>query len=303
MAYVEFCHRNAPRAGIVAVVLLVVLAGCGGFVPGLEDGGTERGPYTVEEGQRPSANDSTDSGPDVLAPGLTTEGVENESLLFDQHFSHLERASRNGTYRIATWYNRTVDGTLDRATRERHVVQYPERRYRSTTEVTDASTGTSERWVEADHALLRTDHPAEPASYTAFKNGGQPEHPRKPREQLSEVLYALGTAQENATVTERVRNDTTVYVVNLPTETHTSATRTTYTVHIRADGFVTQYSTRSVYEEESGQTTLVEVDRSFETTPHETLERPDWYDEALEATADDETANETGYRKTANAPE
>lgn len=62
---------STPSLRIVAVVLLVFVAGCGGAV----DDGTDREPYGVE----------TDDDGDELVPGLTNESVTDSSTLWNAH--------------------------------------------------------------------------------------------------------------------------------------------------------------------------------------------------------------------------
>lgn len=284
-----------PWPTVVVVVLLVSLAGCAGFVPGFENDEADRERYTVEDDLDPSEENDTETQPDYLVPGLTTDGVENRTLLLDQHFTLLEQEGENGTYTMETWYNETVNGTLQKATLRRDIVQHPDRWYRSQTVLSDGNTTTetTERWVEEGHMLTRSDEANEPVTYGVRDMRPQPEHPPELTGQLAELLETVRAGQDNVTVEERVRNDTTLYIVTRTVESHSRATEESHTIHIREDGFITDYSVTSVFEEESGKTTIYETDRTFRVTPNETLERPDWYEQAREAMIDNETANES----------
>ncbi|WP_255168552.1 hypothetical protein [Natrononativus amylolyticus] len=87
-------------ARTVVVVLLVVLAGCGGFADG-----TDREPYGVDE--------PVDPEPEELLPGVTADGVSDPEQLHAAHFDALEDdVYEQTTIRTTADESGTVDSTV-----------------------------------------------------------------------------------------------------------------------------------------------------------------------------------------------
>lgn len=275
-------HPGVPRIGVVAVVLLVALAGCAGYVPGFEDGGTDREPYTVEDGVQ-STSDGEDGGePDYLAPGVTAEGVQDARVLLEQHFAILENESKGGSYVIEERANETVNETIQRTVRTHSIVQPGDRWYQIETEEvdTDATTETTveERWVENGTELHRIESPDGQVTYGAREVALNRDHP--PRvENLLQQLADEVRPHENVTVDEQVHNDTTVYVVTRSWETGTIR------LHIREDGFISQFYLREPVPSGEG---VSQIQVSFEVAPDESADRPDWYEHARGAAENSE---------------
>lgn len=294
------------RSGVVGVALLLVLAGCSGVVPGSGDDTPERSPYTVEDEldrqptAEPSGDDETETSAaaDYLAPGLTADGVEDPSLLLESHFSILERESRNGTYVVVSRENGTVNGTPISARRSRYVVRYPTAWYHSRTRIdydddtTDARV--KERWVAGSRWLIRVNSTDDPVSYDAGNISGRPGHPPILRQQLAQTLSTVTAARSDVTVAERVRNDTAWYVVT--GSRRTGDTITTYTFHVREDGFIERRFTERIVERSSAEPRIYDARLTFEIDEDGTLERPGWYETAREAVADETSTNDDDER-------
>lgn len=263
---------------VLTVALLLVLAGCSGLVPA--DDGTDRTPYGVDDELEPA--------PDTLAPGLTSEGVENASALIENHYDVLENRTENDTH-VATV--RTADvtenGTAAQRSRGRFVVDSPDRWYRTVTQTRtgDAEPTVLETWVEGDEQLVRVDRPQ-----VALEYRRSPPPKRRP---LERVLRSVLSEATNATVEERTRNATNWYLVTAAVESG-AADAPTVTFRVREDGFVAQLTYAYRFDEDSPDRDHVETRIEFEPDGPDPLERPDWYEEALEETRDEEAPDDEG---------
>lgn len=285
--------------GILAVTVLMVVAGCSGVVPGGEDGDADREPFGVGEDEvQPgdSGQNDTDGNdtarnrtePEYLAPGVTADGVVSRRALLEAHFAILENESQGGAYVKTEQWNRTINESF-RVEGEGRIVVEPSDRWFGTaaeTTYTNSTTETTltERWVENETALYRIEFSDGRVTYHEEPiHAPEPlDHPRGTYHTLDWILGTLNpnrNPQQNVTALENQRNGPTKYAVTHSSENYTAR------VHIRADGLITQYFLHEQYPQ-SGKS--YRMQGSFEVTSNETVERPDWYDRAREETGDDE---------------
>lgn len=275
----------------VCVVVLVLLAGCAGVVPGSDD---DRGPYGVDDHLDPSVANGTDENGtlEYLAPGVTADGVENVSLLLEHHFDVLERESGDGTYTYVEHSNTSVNETLVREQSQRTVVDYPTTwrdtwtRNSSEDDVTDHVV--YDLWVDETEFLQRAEWTNDSTRYEGGTHSERPGHPVDLEHQLV-LLLSFVTEEQNVSVGERTRDGETWYVLTRERDAETDASSgDTRTIHVREDGFVERVDEESFREMWRNETAVTEVRQShveFQVDANGTLERPDWYEEAHEVTA------------------
>lgn len=274
------------RLAVVLVILLVLLAGCSGFTGG---NAPEREPYGVEEPVNATVEESE---PEDLLPGLTTDGVTNPDALLEAHHEAVSNASytietetvyvtetENGTVRQVIEGETNVDS--ERGVAYEVVSQYTEGNG-SEGVLPDRPNQTVERWF-GEETLFR-----------AELENGTVEYPYTgrtidPEEWISSSLLGpLRTVENTTTVGAVEAEDGTYYVV----EAHENRTddgerivgvdRRDVRTLVREDGLVRQTVSEGVFGEGGDRTTL--DSESEVTTVGETeVERPDWYDDAVEA--------------------
>lgn len=284
-------RRRMTRYRVLLVAALLVLAGCSGGLSGSDDDVPDREPYSVDETVDPAANEAETDGEadvDYLAPGLTADGVENVRMLVDHHFDALERESANGTYVAVIRVTQTLNGTVVRDSRDEYVVRYPGRWHQST--VLNASEDGSdvdvrEAWVTRSEVLFRVNRTDDPTRYVELDPPDRVGHPEAVEDRVVETLSRVTAANGNVTVAEERRHGTSWYVVTGDTEGERGGEQHTV-VRIREDGFVERASSNAT----AGRGIEGQVVSRFEfrPAPNATLERPDWYEAAVEATSEDD---------------
>lgn len=292
------------RLAVVIVALLVVLAGCGGFSGGSDE--PDRELYGVEE--QVTASTGEREGEELL-PGLTTAGLTDPEALREAHLEVID--NRSHTVRATTEYVVKMGNETTREVVEWTIRVDPEAGV--VFEVIDGSTDgngsaslfgiernrTEERWF-GDRTLFRTEYEDGTVEYLASEEVEMVTEERMVR--ASQLLFGpLGgtegtDSRELPTVGAVEAEDGTYYVVerheNAPAEGGTESTDVRTLV--REDGLVRQTVFERVSIEDEGRTT---VNRTIEIVDvgETAVERPDWYDDALEAGSREATdANGSG---------
>lgn len=274
------------RLAVVLVALLVALAGCGGFSGGPDE--SDRGPYGVEE----TVNASTEED-EKLLPGLTTAGLTDPDALREAHLEAID--NRSHTVRATSEYVLRQGNGTTREVVERTISVDPEagvvfeviERSRegngSVAYLGFEENRTDERWF-GDRTLLRTEHGDGTVEYVASGEVEMATEERMVRASrpLFDPLADLD-AREIPIAGAVEAEDGTYYVIeshgNAPAEEGTESTDVRTLV--REDGLVRQTVFERVAIENDAQTSVnrtVEVVDVGETT----VERPDWYGEAIE---------------------
>lgn len=264
---------------VLVVAVLLVCAGCSALAP--DDGG-DRAPYGVDEELDPGIPDEVNGSVegDRLVPGLTTAGVDNASVLLENHYETLESAVGNGTYTATARDVRTAEnGTPVARTEAEFVVDAPDRWYRTanSSRPPAAEPTVSEWWVGGDDRLARYDRPNESVVYRrAGVPSGRP---------LEDSLGSTLAEAANGTVEPRSAGETDGYVVTADNESTGDDVRRV-TIFVRENGLVEFVS--FVYTVDFGPSdeSTAEVALEIHADGPESLERPDWYEEALEETAE-----------------
>ena len=267
-----------------------LLAGCTGVLSGSDD---DRDPYAVEDHLDPQAGDGDENETlEYLAPGVTADGVENVSLLLEHHFDALERESGDGTYTYVEHSNVSVNETLVNEHDQRTVVDYPTAWRDTWTRTTSEDDVTDyvvyDLWVDETEYLQRAESTNDSTRYEGGNHSEQPGHPVELERQLA-LLLSFATQERTVSVDERTRDGETWYVLTRERDAETDASSVdTHTIHVREDGFVERVDEESFRETWRNESAVTEVRQSlveFEVDANGTLERPDWYEEAREATA------------------
>ncbi|WP_114576519.1 hypothetical protein [Saliphagus sp. LR7] len=274
------------RLAVALVVLLVSLAGCSGLSD--EGGPPDREPYGVDEPVNPSIED----GSEGLLLGLTTEGVTNPDALFEGH--HEAIADTPYTIETETVYvTETENGTVRQVIEgetyvdpEAGVALESNRQYTegngSEGAFPDQRNRTVERWFGTE-TLARTESENGRVGYPYMGWSYEP------MEWVAGTLLgALETVGNTTTVGAVEAEDGRYYVVegrgNRSEEF--DGTSRVRIVDVRAlvrdDGLIRQVVSERAVERTDGRTV---VDSSVEVTGvgETSVERPAWYDDALEA--------------------
>ena len=288
--------RRSVAAALLA--LSVVLAGCNGLVLG--------GDGTPEETLTPvdvPTDDPTPTPVSQLAPGLTGEGVTDAFALGDAHASVLDDTSytmvENSTvvYSNGSIYSRwTTDARLAANDSRYYVVQNGS----VGKSVDGTDTYRMALWSDGERALLAEERNND----TSYRSPRSPEGESVPPVEAlgpdptnREAIYAHFGAVETRVVNRTTRNDAMLYRVEATEMTSSVAFERVWrnprnlsmTALVDSQGLVHEY--RLHYTATLNGDTI-EVTRRVRYTAlgDTTVERPSWYDEAVEnATTPDGT--------------
>jgi hypothetical protein len=275
-------------AAALACVLLVATAGCGGLA-GSNGEPTDQPTETVETTEAvdtETTTGATTTAPEQLAPGLTSTGVTDALALADAHREYVRthsfvkhdsvqrrnattRASRNLTLAYANqsrWlWNVSADGMPL---------------------ALGATNGTFEQYADGERVLyaLRTDGTL---SYgvRAFAADGErvpvpPSEVFPPSTYERNLVYALFA---NADVTVERGDDAAARVTGTAAELTIGGDAVSdveFTATVTADGLVRSLDLAC----EQGDAT-VQRSLAFDATASDPVERPDWYETAVNRTA------------------
>jgi len=284
------------RLAALACVLLVATAGCAGI--GGQDDTTTTAPTqtTAETAEATTATATTESA-EQLAPGVTTEGVEDARALADAHQSAL----RDGGFvkhSNATRTNESTTGTWNRTFAVEN-----ESTWRMTT-VGDGvrvafgvTNGSFDLYADGEYALWqRVNDTAENTAYgvrsVTVDGDGQP----IPADQVFEsndferlyersLVYSLASNVDSIEALDG--SGAAVRLSGVASNPSTAFTRSgdvEFTATVSADGLV-----QSIELSYPSENATVEHSLSFDTDVGDPVERPDWYETAL---------NETGLNET-----
>lgn len=280
----------------LTVALLLVTAGCNALPGGPATGETttDSDGTTVDDATtETTASDAETTAPDAdLAPGLNENGVTDPSKLADAH-----RAALNDTsYSIRTNLTARENGTV--LARSNSTLQVaaggtPQfNRYEITGERPEAigSFGHDvEAWIDEEQTLYAMEGP----NGTTYQRVTDEQRPSSGTPEGRDHLYLLFSAM-NTTVSETEANDgTTRYWVNSTDVTDSevlASTLRTETVQnaslsalVTEDGLIREYHIEYTGTVENA-TVQVERTTRFTELGETTVERPPWYDEAVDAT-------------------
>jgi len=275
------------RSAAVALAVVVALSGCAGFT-------TSQTP-TVTPAPLPDETPS-ETGPASLAPGLTEDGIDDALTLSTTHFSLL----RNSSYTALS--DRTVhetDGTFRRERQETMRVDR-NRMYRS---VEAGGPNRSGRYTRIEswrngslYLVAATDDRG-----TGYSDRSSGEHGNW----LYGVHQTVPASQQLFTLLQSLETDTTGKTPNGSFRVRatgiedqraldrlvlgTGVRNVSFEAIVTPEGLLQSYEFR--YDvDRSGRTVRVVRRLRYRNVGSTTVDRPPWYDEALNAT--DPTANE-----------
>ncbi|WP_114576787.1 hypothetical protein [Saliphagus sp. LR7] len=302
------------RLAVVLVACLVLTAGCGGFSASSNDPAPDREPYGVEESVNASTEEET--GGEQLLPGLTTEGLTDEIHLQEAHRDAID----NETFTVRTEtesLDESANGTEPRTTKTTSYVDPDAGTVFGVTRInrSDADSGSGvdrsairavEQW-HGDETLTRLEFENGSVEYPSIANQSMSRN-ETIRQAMERPLVFIGSLENTTTVGAVDAEDGTYYVVEgSMNDSSAIEDGTTREVEVRAlvreDGLVRQTVVNESYDTRGERTTInrtIEIVDVGETT----VERPDWYDEALAAQPEESESggsNETpGGARTAN---
>ncbi|MFC3477512.1 hypothetical protein [Halobacterium litoreum] len=276
-----------PSVAAVACALLVVSAGCAGLVG--SDGGTTTDATTTEPSPTTeTTSEPTETSAERLAPGLTRDGVVDAAALADAH----RDAVRNHSFTRQSRVERTNDSAT--VSRESTMVAASEShwRWRVTTDGTPLALGTSNgtfvQYADGEQVVWRLESPArENATYgvrSISVDGGS--EPIPPAQVFPSALYERDLVYSlfgNADVTVERANESAIRVRGTVAEMAVDREQVTdvaFAATVTPEGLVE--SLEMTYEQDGA---TVERTVRFERTGGDPVERPGWYDTALNRTA------------------
>lgn len=285
-------RAGVSRLAVTLVALIVLTAGCSGLSGG--DGSPDREPYDVDGEVNASAG-----GSEELLPGLTTEGVTNSEMLQEAH--HEAIGDRTHTLKVETEYviedgngtfRRTSEMTLQ-IDPEAGVVHEVVRHRVDGDEslpslyATDEPNRTVERWF-GEKVLFMTEFENGTVEYTRPQYDTQ-EYDRT--DQASIRLLAPLQSLEKPTTAGAVESDEgTYYVVEGEEDLsgdELGSNRQEGTLEartlVREDGLVRQTVAGQIAVDGDGNRTVINQTAEITDIGETTVERPDWYEEAVEA--------------------
>ncbi|MFC4989539.1 hypothetical protein [Saliphagus infecundisoli] len=301
-------------AAVVLVACLVLTAGCGGFSASSNDPAPDREPYGVEESVDASVEEETEG--EQLLPGLTTEGLTNVANLRKVHGD----AIGNETFTVRTETESLSDSENESEPRTTETTRYVDPDAGTVFGVTRINQSDADPGSGVDRSPIRAVeqwHGDETLTRFEFENGsveypssgdGSVSRNETVRQAMTGPVVSLGSLENTTTVGTVDAEDGTYYVVEgSMNDSSAIEDGTTREVEVRAlvreDGLVRQTVVNQSYGGDGERTTInetIEIVDVGETT----VERPDWYDEALAAQPAEsasEEANETsGGARTAN---
>ncbi|GAB3019319.1 hypothetical protein [Natronobiforma cellulositropha] len=262
---------------LAAVVLVVLLAGCGGFAG---EGAVDREPFGVEEPLESSLAGGETA--EAVAPGLASDGVFDGDALYDAHHRALDGQSYTQSIRGEYVDERTVVGTYDleveSAERGRTVLATKHIRG----EHGDLEAGVRTHWIDDGERIVRTDAVNGSVSYSR-------ERPQQVWTPLAWVVTSL--AEANETSVEWIGQHQGEDLYRLETDggqvPFTFEANETHAVNalVRGDGLVVQYDLWAT----DTETGLEYAERTTHTRLGETRpEPPAWLTEAREALGEED---------------
>lgn len=273
------------RTLLIAVVVL-------GFAAGTVAPVTTAGAATEPDAMAADELASQADDP-ALPPGLNESGVIDAMALLDAHRATLENTSYTTTVTSAV---RNPNGTLLRgATTTYRVASGGDSYLATTTQVSATVTGTQvsanatdslgvdrvrlEVWANATDAVVAR---AGPGNLTRFRQAERASAPMSPTTGWGRLYGALGT-MDTEYVGSVERDGTTLHrvVTTTPTDEAASGLASNFTALVDEDGVVRAFQAterRTVEGEEVLVTRTIRVTRLGDTT----VERPVWYDRAVE---------------------
>lgn len=299
------------RVSVLAVVLLVALAGCNGVVDGLSDGPSEqnRDTYDVGEPLEPSLSTPTPA-PDEDAPsGISADAVYDLEELWAEHRAQLDGRSysayvesvardANGSEVYAVEQRSEFDYNASwhyivEETRGNLSLAYSARRSADPgsigTHLSDADAVTVEHWFDPRSPYQRIE--AENGSVTHVVGFEIPVLPGDWR--LRNSLPAV----ENATVDRREYREGAYYVVSAeevdPRSEFVADEPFSLTLFVAPDGLIEHYRLEGTVRVDGRDLRIVEG-MSLSDVGETAVERPDWYEAALEGTDRDTPTDERG---------
>lgn len=284
-----------PLLLVLAVVALVVSAGCSGLTgPGATTTPEPTQPSTVSETTAASTDGtqtSTDST-EQLVPGLTSDGVEDALALSNAHVEQLQDASYR--YELVTESDLTNDSRSWTVTTLRYET---ESRWLLTNErygdLSPELVGESAYYGDGERLYTAQNLTGSPSYAAPLNSRGEPSNPaeslplpRFARDRIYAALSAVNThvvtaeSGNGATVVHGYAAETT-YGGQTVTDLHVTAT-------VTDEGVVQTLQTRYTVAGEH-----FETDLRFDAAGASSVEAPDWYDDAVNATGTegDETGN------------
>lgn len=276
------------RLAVALVALLVVMAGCSGLSGG--NSPPDREPYGVDE----QVNTPVEEEPEELLPGLTTEGVTNVREIRETHSETIGNRTYTIEYRheyvveennktFRQWSNMTIYIDPEAET----VRQVNHRQIEADSPTADEPNMTIDQWF-GEQQVTRTEFENGTVEYTPRRSA------RTGREQISRaegpLFSPLGSDVETTVAGAVDAEDGTYYVIN--GSEHASGDDTKYgqdnrTVDmqgfIREDGLVRQTAVEDELVTEDGRRTAITQTTEITAIDNTTVERPDWYEDALEA--------------------
>jgi hypothetical protein len=265
------------RAAHAALVVMVVLAGCGGVFGGKEE------TATLTPAAVPTDRPTPTPAPQ-LAPGLTRAGVTNASALAAAHDAALDGQSftveRTRTYRTGTGI---VVRQLTSVTRVAG-----DGRFRVTRRWTDETAPRREAtYFDGERLLVATTDGTNETRYRRTSPAAIADEPAMAGtggEQIERVF----TVADTRIAGRAERNGTAVYRL-APDEDRSNASGLDRSVsasaQVTARGLVRSYTfDQRLSAESSGGVAAIVVSTQYNQVGSTTVERPSWYDEAMATT-------------------
>lgn len=300
---------STPRRALAValVVSLALLAGCNGVAEGLSDAPDDRDPYTVDDPVEPTATPTVADDAD-LPPGLSESGIENAGELWSAHRESLDA----GTYAVRTdvtvvngnlttvgnrteWFLADLDDDDGMIGARYHVIE----RFRGdpaaaypTADRGIAANDTADE-VEIEHWI---DIPSdETYRRTAPGNGSVTYTDASPTVYLpgdwylQSVLPAVAAAEDP--VERRTYEGEAYYVVSADAPAVGSSfvddDDFSVTLYVTGDGRIEHYRLEGTTRVDGQPHQVVRTGTVYGVNETD-VERPSWYDEAVEATADED---------------
>lgn len=284
---------TVSRLAVALVVCLVLTAGCSGFSGA--DGSPDREPYGVEE----EMNASIKEGPEELLPGLTTEGIADSEELRESHEEVI--GNRSYVLEIETEnvfedgnesVRQTINSTLYVDPEAEIVHETVHQRFEGNISIVSPQADvepnrTVERWF-GEETAFRTELENGSVEYTPSRDGMRRGHDRI--DEASIYLLAPLPNEETTTAGAVESEEGTYYVVEV--ETNASGdelgpglqeSEAEARTLVREDGLVRQTASERVHVHGEGERTLVAQTVEITAIGETTVERPDWYEEAVAA--------------------
>lgn len=268
----------------LACALLAVSAGCAGLT-GSDGGLATDATATATE---------TTTGPEQLAPGVTTEGVQNAQLLADAHLANVE----NQTFVTHDRVRRTnASGT---AFRNATLAMTNESHWTYSVSTDGMSVGSVfaadvfETYADGERMLWRTDN-GSAVQYGVYSFQGETETVVVPPDQAFErsyhglyqrdLVYTLAASADDVHVLDDSEAVELAGSVDELAIDRRQVTDAEFTLTVAADGLA--QSVDLTYE--SGNAT-VNRSLSFTAAVADPVAQPDWYETALNRTVTNATA-------------